>query len=438
MAEENTDFDLEETTKTKVQQDPTVTGELITEDPQEITGTEGITLGTDKAFTAGQVGTTDLDITTPTAPEDLGKIDEIEKVGTVTDAEYAAGTPTKEIGEIKGVVSDKSQAVAATQELDERATIKYQLGELMKGVTEDTELPAWASPAVRKVGAIMAQRGLGASSMASAAMVQAIMEAGVPIASADAQSYARIQLQNLNNEQTTALQNATVYANMDAADLNARLTAAVNNAKNFLTMDLQNLTNEQASNTLTYQAKTNKLFTDAAAENLRLQINAKTQVQVEEFYDELGAQVGAANKNRKASMEQFNVSEENAMLQFQETTIDSREKFNANMGYAVDQSNVQWRRQINTANTTIQNETNRVNAQMMYNATQQAMNFLWQKYRDNATFNFQKIENAFGREHAIGLMALEYSYNKQLLDEEQKKGILKSIGSFIRSWNEET
>jgi hypothetical protein len=124
------------------------------------------------------------------------------------------------------------------------------------------------------------------------------------------------------------------------------------------------------------------------------------------------------------------------MNQYNQTLIDSREKFNANMGFAVDQSNVQWRRQVNTADTAVQNETNRVNAQMTFNASQQAMNYLWQKYRDNASFNFQKIENAFSREHAIGLMALEYSYNTQLLDEQEKKDLLKSIGGFIRSWQE--
>ena len=232
------------------------------------------------------------------------------------------------------------------------------------------------------------------------------------------------------------MQKASTIAGMDTANLDARMTGAVNNAKNFLQMDLTNLSAEQAAKTLDYQSLLQGLFTDSAAENTKIQLNAKTETQVQEFYDELGTQVDAANQNRTAAMEQFNVSEENAMTQFQETTIDSREKFNANMGYAVDQSNVQWRRQINTANTTVQNETNRINTQMAYNASQQAMNFLWQKYRDNATFNFQKIENAFGREHAIGLMALEYSYNQQLLSQQEKKDLIKTIGGFVRSWNE--
>ena len=91
---------------------------------------------------------------------------------------------------------------------------------------------------------MMQSRGLGASSMASAAMTQAIMEAGIPIAASDAKSYSQIQLTNLNNQQQATLQNAMTYA-MDKANLDARLRTAVNNAQSFLQIDLTNLSNEQ-------------------------------------------------------------------------------------------------------------------------------------------------------------------------------------------------
>jgi len=95
---------------------------------------------------------------------------------------------------------------------------------------EGEELPAWAAPAVRKVTAIMQQRGLGASSMAAAAITQAVYESAVPIAANDAKVYATVDLQHLNNDQQAALQNAATYAAMDKQNLNARLQAAVNNA----------------------------------------------------------------------------------------------------------------------------------------------------------------------------------------------------------------
>ena len=409
----------------------------VKEQPKEIDDTIGKILPTDDIAFPTAKGSTDLDTPIPKPREDLGQIKEVDKVtDKIGKVERTEGDVTKEIPDIVGELSEGALPVAATQELAEKATVKYQMANLMSDIEEGKPLPAWASPAVRKVQAIMQSRGMGASSMASAAMVQAVMESGMPIAAADAKAYGTIQIQNLTNQQAAALQKASTIAGMDTANLDARMTGAVNNAKNFLQMDLTNLSAEQAAKTLDYQSLLQGVFTDSAAENTKIQLNAKTETQVQEFYDELGTQVDAANQNRTAAMEQFNVSEENAMTQFQETTIDSREKFNANMGYAVDQSNVQWRRQINTANTTVQNETNRINTQMAYNASQQAMNFLWQKYRDNATFNFQKIENAFGREHAIGLMALEYSYNQQLLSQQEKKDLIKTIGGFVRSWNE--
>jgi hypothetical protein len=145
----------------------------------------------------------------------------------------------------QGVVSSQSLANAATSELDERATVQYQLAQITTSLEDGKPLPAWAAPTARKVNAIMQQRGLGSSSVAAAAMTQALLESGVQIAATDADKFATIQLANLNNRQQAALQNASVYAAMDTANLNARLTAAVNNAKSFLTIDMANLDNAQ-------------------------------------------------------------------------------------------------------------------------------------------------------------------------------------------------
>ena len=51
--------------------------------------------------------------------------------------------------------------------------------------------------------------------MAAAAITTALMESGVQIAAQDANKYAAIQLQNLNNKQQSALQNAATFAAMD-------------------------------------------------------------------------------------------------------------------------------------------------------------------------------------------------------------------------------
>ena len=93
------------------------------------------------------------------------------------------------IGDIEGAVSEESIAQGVTEELDEKATLKFQMGELFKSFEEGKPPPPWAAPAVRAAGAMMAQRGMGKSSMAAAAITQAMMESGISIAKEDANKY---------------------------------------------------------------------------------------------------------------------------------------------------------------------------------------------------------------------------------------------------------
>ena len=59
------------------------------------------------------------------------------------------------------------------------------------------------------------------------------------------------------------------------------------------------------------------------------------------------------------------------------------------------------------------------------------MNNVWQKYRDNATFNFQKIESHLDRDQAVGLMAMEMANNRDLMDQETKMNFIDAIGRFV-------
>jgi len=374
----------------------------------------------------------------PTAPtQPLGQIDQVAQVapqiGTMEAAQITAA-PQIDFNQVQGQVSQGAIAQAATQELDPRATTQYQLTELLSSIEEGAPMPPWAAPAVRKIAGVMQARGLGGSSMAAAAMTQAVMESGVVIASQDAQQYARIQLQNLNNQQQAALQNAATFATMDKANLSARLQSAVTNAQSLLAVETKNMSAQQQANTLSFNALTQAMFKDAAEENARQQFNAKNEIQVEEFFAQLGSQVETANANRVAAMEQFNTNEANAMNQFNASMRDSRDKFNANMQFAIDQSNVQWRRQTNTANTAVQNETNRINVQNALNISQNALNNLWQAYRDEAAWSLQKSESALQRTHEIGIMGMEFANSKSLYDQEVKDNLALGVGNWIATW----
>jgi hypothetical protein len=421
---------------------PTVTPTFVAETPGTTMDDSGLVIGAAPTAGTATADTSGLATTTPAAPgAGVGQVGAVTDVTSgLQDLGPMAGatlTPTGPYVDMTGVQAGPSAgaiATAATDQLDPRATTQYQLGQIMSSLQSGAPMPAWAAPAVRKIGSIMQARGLGSSSMASAAMTQALMESGVQIAQQDANKYATIQLANLNNKQQTALANAATFAAMDKANLNARMQAAVTNAQAFLSVDLKNLDNEQKASTLTYTSLVQGMFKDAAEDNARKQFNAKNQLQVEEFFAELGAQVDTANANRVAAMRQFNTSETNAMSQFNANMRDSRDKFNAQMKFAVDQSNVVWRREINTTNTALQNETNRINVQNAYNMSQNALNNLWQSYRDNASWNFQKSENALQREHDIGTLAMQFANSEKLYDQQQKDDLASGIGNWLASW----
>ena len=407
----------------------------------ELQPTAGTQVAAQPTVTTAQASTTGLTapLPTPTAPQ-IGQVAQIADTATgVTAAgpmQAAQITQPVQV-DMTGVQAGPSAGAigtAATQQLDPRATTQYQMSQLLGSIQQGQPMPPWAAPAVRKIGGIMQARGLGGSSMAAAAMTQAVLESGITIAADDAKKYATIQLANLSNEQQMALSNAATYAAMDKANLNARLTSAVTNAQSLLATETKNLDAQQQANTLSYNALTQAIFKDSAEENARQQFNAKNELQVEQFFQELGSQVETANANRIAAMEQFNAGERNATNQFNATMTDARDKFNANMQYAVDQSNVQWRRSVNTANTAAQNEANRQNVQNAFNASQNALNNLWQQYRDNAAWNFQKGESQLQRQHEIGIMAMEFANSQKIYDQTQKDNLAAGVGNWIAKW----
>ena len=403
-----------------------LSGTQLTEKTNEILSSQ--TLGTNPIVSTTQSTTTNLNVSVPQSPN-ISTYTGYTTPNTPT-ASAVTGTLNSQavIGNIQGAVSQASQASAATGTVDQKATVGYQLSQLFSSLGSGTNLPAWASPAVNKVNAIMAQRGLGQSSMAAAAITQSIMESAIPIAAADAKTYSQMQLTNLSNQQAATMQNAMVNAAMDRSNLDARMNAATNNARNFLSIDLANLTNQQKTNELDYQGKLEALFKDQAATNASRQFNAKTQNEVDMFFKELGSQVDNANKNRVAAQQQFNTDQSNAQARFVGQLQDSRDKFNQNMSLQIAQSNAQWRRNINTANTTLQNETNRINASNLLQINQQALGNLWQRYRDEASWLMQTAENAKARAHQVAMFAQEAKFDKSMYETQTKDIMLGELG----------
>ena len=182
-------------------------------------------------------------------------------------------------------------------------------------------------------------------------------------------------------------------------------------------------------NELDYQGELKAMLSNQAAENAAAQFNAKSQSQTDQFFAQLEASIQAGNANRIAAQEQFNVSQKNAMTQFYGELQNNRDQFNANMQFQIDQSNAVWRRQQNTAETAAINEANRINAQNLFNMTQQAQNNLWQEYRDNTQWALQTSENELERQHQIALSAMAIQGKAGLLESEQDYATSGAIGS---------
>ena len=110
---------------------------------------------------------------------------------------------------------------------------------------------------------------------------------------------------------------------------------------------------------------------------------------------------------------------------------DARDKFNANMTLQINQSNAAWRRQINTANTTMQNESNRMNALNLLEMNQTALNQLWQRYRDEASWALQTAENAKQRAHDVAMFAQSSSFDQSMYETKKNDIFMAELGSAV-------
>ncbi len=368
------------------------------------------------------------------------------------------GAPTRTLqtgpqGEvISGSAVDQGQVAGAfgTGEV-QAASMQDELATLMQQF-EGGNTPAWAAGSMRKATAIMAERGIGASSMAGQAIVQAAMEAALPIAQIDtankqqtalfkAEQRAKflgqefdqefqtrvmnaakvseianlqfsadqqialensraantMNLQNLNNRQALVLAEAASLSQLDVTNLNNRQQAQVANAQSFLQMDMASLSNEQQTEMFKTQSNIQAILSDQAAVNASEQFNATSENQTDQFFANLTSNVGQFNASQSNAMDQFNINTVNALRQFNAETQNQRDMFNAQNGLVVAQANAQWRQNLATLNNAAQNESNMDFAKTINALTSKNLDEIWQRERDNMSFAFTSSETAMDR-----------------------------------------
>jgi hypothetical protein len=316
--------------------------------------------------------------------------------------------------------------------LPPEATVQGQLANISDAINtavdEGKPIPAFASGAKRLVDAAMQQRGLGSSSIAAEALAQGILEASIPIAQQDAQFYQQAIFQNLNNRQQ----------------------AAVLNAQQSFQMDTANLSNRQQASLTNIQLRQQTMLSDQAASNAALQFNAQSQAQTDQFFASLATQINTNNAQRVDAMNQYAVAEQNrisaenarneigvaeanaqreaAINQFNTQLEDQRQRFNVENQRLIDQSNVTWRRSINTANTAAINAANQTDAQNLLNISNFALSALWQQWRDEASWINTSSENQKERAHNIAIAALERETQLELMNEQSKNELNSLLG----------
>jgi hypothetical protein len=125
-------------------------------------------------------------------------------------------------------------------------------------------------------------------------------------------------------------------------------------------------------------------------------------------------QFNAQSANKRAAEEaglEFQASQITEQMnidvqKFNEQTDLQRDQWNAANAQAVEQSNVQWRRQANTAESAATNEANRQNVQNAFAITSSEQAQFWQQERDEATYIRSAFESQEGRKAALIQAAL--------------------------------
>ena len=305
-------------------------------------------------------------------------------------------------GELISGVADATKAAAFTEQVQaatatpsEKATVQGQLSALMADF-EGGETPAWAAGAMRAATAAMAARGLGASSMAGQAIIQATMESALPIAMADAQTTAGFEMQNLSNRQQRAMlaaqQRATFMGQefdqafqarvsnaakiSDVANMNftAEQQVALENSRNANTVNLANLTNRQAMvlseasaiSQLESQNLSNQQQAAVQNANSFLQVdmaNMNNAQQTSMFKAQSTVQSLLTDQAAENAARQFNASSENQTKQFMANLTTQANQFNAAQETAISQFNAGEENALDKFNASLEEQRNQFNSQ---------------------------------------------------------------------------
>ncbi|ASF00090.1 hypothetical protein [uncultured virus] len=404
---------------------PTTSGQVSTTAPQATAKTADTALAETPAedprtTTTMQADTAVDKVTAVTEATEAAKLDPNDPRSKVTAAEAtksavsdldaAQGTAIKlenpvqreiQDGELVEPVANAEKAAKFTEQIQaatatptEKATVQGQLASLTANF-DATNPPAWAAGALRGVQAQMQARGLGASSIAGQALIQASLESALPIAMADAQTVAKFEAQNLSNTQQRAMlaaeqrasfigmeftqefqarvQNAAKVSDVANMNFTAEQQIALENSRIANTVNLQNLSNRQAKVMAEASALANldmanlnnrQMSAVQNAQNFmqRDMANLSNQQQTELFRLQQRIQSLFTDQAAENASRQFNATSENQTKQFFAQLDTQVSQFNASQANAQAQFNAGQENAVSQFNTEIRNQRDQFNA----------------------------------------------------------------------------
>lgn len=349
--------------------------------------------------------------TTQQVTAEVGPTPVKTEAGSMTAVQQAAEVAKESVTAAKQ--EGLTDIVTAQQgTVEKEATVEFQLSKLMTQF-EDGKIPPFAAGAIRLAEQRLAARGMGASSMAGAAIVQAAMEASTPIAAADAQTYRAMQEKNLDNRQ-------------QAEVLNAQMT---------LQLDVANLNNEQQTRIFNTGNRVQSLFNDQAAVNSAKQFNASSAQQNDQFFANLFNSSAQFYSNQKNAVAMNNAGRADATSQFNSTLASNRELAYQKNNILIDQANAVYRRQINTANTAIKNAETEYNTNQLFNLQQDAKNKLLQDFKDREYFarTLSRDQKQFDNTLALSSFAFDRNLktSKEIAQGRLVGGVLAGVADSV-------
>jgi len=333
--------------------------------------------------------------------------------------------PTAQAVQAAEFIEPAAQAAVAAPTTE--ATVQGQLA-LLQEQFEQGAVPPWARGAVRAAEQVMAARGLGASSIAGQAILDAAIEQSLPIAQLDARTVATFEAQNLSNRQQAAMaraqyraqfmqqefdqafqtrvRNAATVSDIANRNFTSNQQIALENARLTQTVDLQNLSNSQAL-VMAEAAALSQL--DISNLNNRQQAavqNAQNFLQLDTQNLNNNQQAAVINSQQQTQALLTDAAAENTARQINARSTQQSDQFYDNLISSIGQNNTAQSNAMNQFNAGEVNALQRFNSEIVnqreqFNARNQLAieqsNAVWRREiatADTAALNFQNQLNA--------------------------------------------